>query len=149
MRPIICVKNLNDFRKDPQRFGYFTRATRYKGHEHYYIFKPAEKVTYENQLLSFNKVTYEVLLDIDMLQDLHKDHTAAVAYNIGSRGYASANIVITNDLNKLGSIEHLTLDYLMAVNVWIEEDSESFMDKVYKYSYKETINANKTNKDSH
>ena len=75
--------------------------------------------------------------------------TAAVAYNIGSRGYAGANIVITNDLNKLGSIEHLTLDYLMAVNVWIEEDPESFMDKVYKYSYKETINANKTNKDSH
>ncbi len=149
MRPIICVKHLNGFRKDPQRFGYFTRATRYKGHEHYYIFNPAEKVTYDNQLLSFNKVTYEVLLDIDMLQDLHKDPTAAVAYNIGSRGYAGANIVITNDLNKLGSIEHLTLDYLMAVNVWIEEDPESFMDKVYKYSYKETINANKTNKDSH
>ena len=149
MRPIICVKHLNGFRKDPQRFGYFTRATRYKGYEHYYIFNPAEKVTYENQLLSFNKVTYEVLLDIDMLQDLHKDPTAAVAYSIGSRSYAGANIVITNDLNKLGSIEHLTLDYLMAVNVWIEEDPESFMDKVYKYSYKETINANKTNKDSH
>lgn len=145
MRPIICVKRLNGFRKDPQRFGYFTRATRYKGHEHYYIFNPAEKVTYDNQLLSFNKVTYEVLLDIDMLQDLHKDPTAAVAYNIGSRSYAGANIVITNDLNKLGSIEHLTLDYLMAVNVWIEEDPESFMDKVYKYSYKEIINASKTN----
>lgn len=145
MRPIICVKHLNGFRKDPQRFGYFTRATRYKGHEHYYIFNPAEKVTYDNQLLSFNKVTYEVLLDIDMLQDLHKDPTAAVAYNIGSRGYAGANIVITNDLNKLGSIEHLTLDYLMAVNVWIEEDPESFMDKLYRHSYKEIINASKTN----
>lgn len=148
MKPIICVKHLNGFRKDPQRFRYFTRATRYKGYEHYYIFKPAEKVTYDKQLLSFNKVTYEVLLDIDMLQDLHKDPTAAVAYNIGSRGYTGAYIVITNDLNKLGSIL-TTLDYLMAVNVWIEEDPESFMDKVYKYSYKETINANKTNKDSH
>lgn len=71
--------------------------------------------------------------------------TAAVAYNIGSRGYAGANIVITNDLNKLGSIEHFTLDYLIAVNVWIEEDSESFMDKLYRHIYKEIINASKTN----
>lgn len=145
MRPIICVKHLNGFRKDPQRFGYFTRATRYKGYEHYYIFNPAEKVTYDNQLLSFNKVTDEVLLDIDTLQDLHRNPTAAVAYNIGSRAYAGANIVIINDLDKLDSIEHLTLDYLMAVNVWIEEDSESFMDKLYRHSYKEIINASKTN----
>lgn len=145
MRPIICVKHLSGFRKDPQRFGYFTRATRHKGYEHYYIFNPAEKITYDNQLLSFNKVTDEVLLDIDTLQDLHRNPTAAVAYNIGSRAYAGANIVIINDLDKLDSIEHLTLGYLMAVNVWIEEDSESFMDKLYRHSYKEIINASKTN----
>lgn len=143
MRPIICVKHLNGFRKDPQRFGYFTRATRHKGHEHYYIFNPAEKITFDNQLLSFNKVTDEVLLDIDTLQDLHRNPTAAVAYNIGSRGNAGANIVIINDLDKLDSIE--PLGYLMAVNVWIEEDSESFMDKLYRHSYKEIINASKTN----
>ncbi len=143
MRPIICVKHLSGFRKDPQRFGYFTRATRHKGHEHYYIFNPAEKITYDNQLLSFNKVTDEVLLDIDTLQDLHRNPTAAVAYNIGSRAYAGANIVIINDLDKLDSIE--PLGYLMAVNVWIEEDSESFMDKLYRHSYKEIINASKTN----